>query len=94
MKLERITIENFRQYYDKQRVEFARDDKKRVTVIHGINGAGKTSFFLAINWCLYGKGVDNIKVVDNVGQLISKEAVSLAAIGDTVRTSVDLAFFA
>jgi DNA sulfur modification protein DndD len=92
MKLERITIENFRQYFGKQRVDFARDDQKRVTVIHGINGAGKTSFFLAINWCLYGKSVDNIKVVDNVGQLISKEAVSQAAVGDTVRTSVDLAF--
>jgi DNA sulfur modification protein DndD len=92
MKLERITIENFRQYFGKQRVDFARDDQKRVTVIHGINGAGKTSFFLAINWCLYGKSVDNIKVVDNVGQLISKEAVSQAAISDTVRTSVDLAF--
>lgn len=92
MKLERITIENFRQYFGKQRVDFAKDDQKRVTVIHGINGAGKTSFFLAINWCLYGKSVDNIKVVDNVGQLISKEAVSQAAVGDTVRTSVDLAF--
>ncbi len=92
MKLERITIENFRQYCGKQRVDFAKDDLKRVTVIHGINGAGKTSFFLAINWCLYGKSVDNIKVVDNVGQLISKEAVSQAAVGDTVRTSVDLAF--
>lgn len=92
MKLERITIENFRQYCGKQRVDFAKDDLKRVTVIHGINGAGKTSFFLAINWCLYGKSVDNIKVVDNVGQLISKEAVSQASVGDTVRTSVDLAF--
>lgn len=92
MKLERITIENFRQYCGKQRVDFAKEDQKRVTVIHGINGAGKTSFFLSINWCLYGKSVDNIKIIDNVGQLISKEAVSQAAVGETVRTSVDLAF--
>lgn len=92
MKLERITIENFRQYCGKQRVDFAKDEQRRVTVIHGINGAGKTSFFLAINWCLYGKSVENIKVVDNVGQLINKEAVSQAAVGDTIRTSVDLAF--
>ncbi len=92
MKLERITIENFRQYYGKQRVDFAKEDQKRVTVIHGINGAGKTSFFLSINWCLYGKSFENVKVVDNVGELMSKEAVSRAVIGETVRTSVDLAF--
>ena len=92
MKLERITIENFRQYCGKQRVDFAKDDQKNVTVIHGINGAGKTSFFLSINWCLYGKSIDNVKVIDNVGELMSKEAVSLAAVGETIRTSVDLAF--
>lgn len=92
MKLERITIENFRQYCGKQRVEFAKDDQKRITIIHGINGAGKTSFFLSINWCLYGKSVENIKVVDNVGELMSKEAINRAAVGETVRTSVDLSF--
>jgi len=92
MKLERITIENFRQYCGKQRVDFAKDEQKRVTVIHGINGAGKTSFFLSINWCLYGTSVENIKIIDNVGELMSKEAVSRAAIGETVRTSVDLSF--
>ena len=62
MKLERITLENFRQYHGRQRLEFARDEQRRVTVIHGVNGAGKTSLFLAINWCLYGKSVENIKV--------------------------------
>jgi DNA sulfur modification protein DndD len=92
MKLERISIENFRQYYEKHNVNFAKDEQKSVTVIHGINGAGKTSFFLAINWCLYGKTVDNVVVIDNVGELMSKEAVRLAAVGESVRTSVELAF--
>lgn len=92
MKLERITIENFRQYYGKQRLDFAKDEQKRVTVIHGINGAGKTSLFLAINWCLYGRTVEDVKVIDNVGELMSKEAVSRAAAGDTIRTSVDISF--
>jgi DNA sulfur modification protein DndD len=92
MKLERINIENFRQYCGPHRVVFAKDEQKNVTVIHGVNGAGKTSFFLSINWCLYGKSLDNVKVIDNVGELMSKEAVSQASIGDTIRTSVDLAF--
>jgi len=92
MKLERITLENFRQYYGRQRLEFARDERRRVTVIHGANGAGKTSLFLAINWCLYGKSVENIKVIDNVGELASKEAASHTKPGERVRTSIELAF--
>jgi DNA sulfur modification protein DndD len=92
MKLERITLENFRQYYGRQRLEFARDEQRRVTVIHGVNGAGKTSLFLAINWCLYGKSVENIKVIENVGELVSKEAVSQANPTERVRTVVELAF--
>ncbi len=86
MKLERITLENFRQYYGRQRLTFSKDPQRNVTVIHGVNGAGKTSLFLAINWCLYGEGVSN------VGELMSKEAISRARAGETVRTVVELTF--
>lgn len=92
MKLERVTLQNFRQYFGKQRLEFAKDRQKNVTVIHGINGAGKTSFFLALNWCLYGKNADDVKVIENVGDLMSKEAVKQADPGSTIRTAVDLTF--
>ena len=49
MKLDRITLENFRQYHGKQRLTFSKDSKRNTTVIHGVNGAGKTSLFLAID---------------------------------------------
>lgn len=86
MKFERITLENFRQYFGRQRLDFAKDKQRRVTVIQGVNGAGKTSLFLAINWCLYGEGVDN------VGELISKEAIKLAGLGENIGMSVELAY--
>ncbi|NMC85962.1 MAG: AAA family ATPase [Anaerolineaceae bacterium] len=92
MKLERITLENFRQYFSKQRLEFSRDPQKNVTVINGVNGAGKTSMFLAINWCLYGKSVENVKVIDNVGELMSKEAVRRSAPTELIRTMVEITF--
>jgi DNA sulfur modification protein DndD len=91
MKLDRIILENFRQYFGRQRLNFAKDEQRRVTVIHGVNGAGKTSLFLAINWCLYGK--NDVKVIENVGELMSKEAVSRAEPGEHVRTLVELSFF-
>ena len=86
MKLDRITLENFRQYYGRQRLIFSKDAKHNVTVIHGVNGAGKTSLFLAINWCLYGEGIAN------VSELMSKEAISQTDVGQTIKTSVELAF--
>jgi DNA sulfur modification protein DndD len=86
MKIERVILTNFRQYYGEQRVAFSQDDTKNVTVIHGVNGAGKTSFFIALNWCLYGEGIDNI------GQVISKEAVSKAKVGEWLITKVAIHF--
>lgn len=92
MKLVRLELENFRQYYNKQRIDFAKDEKRSVTIIHGVNGAGKTSLFTAINWCLYGKSSDNIRVVDYVENLISKEAIKYAAAGEQITTTVELTF--
>ena len=87
MILDSMTLDNFRQYYGRQRLQFARGNKQNITVLHGVNGAGKTSLFLALNWCLYGEGVDN------VGELISKEAISRAKVNEQVQTTVELTFF-
>jgi DNA sulfur modification protein DndD len=86
MKLIRLTVENFRQYYGKQRLEFAKDGQKRITIIQGVNGVGKTSLFTAINWCLYAEGAYNI------GELLSKEAISRADVGEKVQAVVELVF--
>jgi DNA sulfur modification protein DndD len=86
MKIERITLTNFRQYYGDHRLRLSLDPERNITVIHGVNGAGKTSLFLALNWCLYGEGVDNI------GQIISKEAVSRAKQAEIVTTKVAIYF--
>ena len=84
MKLEYLKLNNFRQYYGEQTVHFACDSPRHVTVIRGINGAGKTSLFTALNWCLYGE------YTDEMGELVSKRAVT----EDTgiVETSIELGF--
>jgi DNA sulfur modification protein DndD len=87
MNIERIILTNFRQYFGEQRVDIAQDTEHNVTIFHGVNGAGKTSFFTAINWCLYGEGADNI------GQIISKEAVQCAQDGEEVISKVVVTFF-
>ena len=87
MKLDRLTLTNFRQYFGEQEVLFSRSAKRPVTVIHGINGAGKTSMFTALNWCLYGR-----EVIDNIGELVCKKAIVDVPPGNLVRSAVELAF--
>ncbi len=87
MKFDQIILENFRQYFGRQRLKFAKDKQSKVTIIHGVNGAGKTSLFLAINWCLYGR-----EYISNVGELISKEAISQANVSEIVDMYVEISF--
>jgi exonuclease SbcC len=51
MQLLQISIENFRIFYGKHTFSFK--DKKLV-ILRGLNGHGKSSFFDAIEWCLTG----------------------------------------
>ena len=86
MKLEFIRLERFRQFYDQLDAEFCTDDDLKVTVFHGLNGAGKTSLFSAVNWCLYDAGVEDI------GELVSRRALAEASVGDTVEAKVVIGF--
>lgn len=84
MKLERMAIRNFRQYYGTQRLTFSVDKKRNVTVINGNNGAGKTSLFLALNWGLYGV------FPKDVGDMVNKQAMADSAIGGQVEVQVEI----
>lgn len=53
MKINKLSFENFRQFYDPQEVKFAAGSKN-VTLIIGANGAGKTGIFRAMIYGLYG----------------------------------------
>lgn len=87
MILRKLIIKNFRQYHDEQEIEFAVGERN-VTVINGTTGAGKTNMFLAINWCLYGAE----DVIDKVGEIINKQALSEASEGQVPEAEVELRF--
>lgn len=55
MLIKNITLNNFRQFKGKQKLEFACDSNKNVTVLLGDNTFGKTTILQAFNWCLYGE---------------------------------------
>lgn len=55
MRMIKLTMCDFRGFYDRHEIEFAADDKERVTVFYGLNGAGKSNLLNAIHWCITGK---------------------------------------
>ena len=82
MKLNYITLKNFRQYCGEQTIHFATDKEQHVTVIHGVNGAGKTSVCIALNWCLYGDEFV-VERFGNIGELVSKHPLANITGDDT-----------
>lgn len=86
MKLEWMHLTNFRQFYGEHTIRFSRGTSQNVTVVHGVNGSGKTSLFTALNWCLYGL------TEENMGELVSKPAITEATVGEDIEMKVQLAF--
>ena len=78
-----MRLKNFRQYYGEHTLNFATDEKCNVTVIKGINGAGKTSLFMALNWCLYGDAFFK----EDIGELVNKRARKEVENGNSLSTS-------
>jgi DNA sulfur modification protein DndD len=54
MKMISLKINNFRQFYGEQIIEFSTNLDRNVTVIHGENGSGKTTLLNSFKWLFYG----------------------------------------
>lgn len=54
MILMELKMENFRQYYGVQSVEFSYDKSQNVTILFGENGKGKTGIYRAVMFGLFG----------------------------------------
>jgi len=73
MKLIKVKLFNFRQFYGSQTIVFSQDPKKNVTLVHAENGVGKTTLLNAIRWCFYGEVTSKFEAKD---QIMNFEAVA------------------
>lgn len=71
MKISKIALNNFRQYYGKIVLDLGTTETKNIIVIGGKNGYGKTNFLLSIVWCLYGEKITQID--DNFNREVQKD---------------------
>ena len=77
MLFKKIKITNFRQFKGTTEIIFSTNKDKNVTVILGDNGAGKTTFLQAFNWCLYGQAK-----LENSTELINKDILKKVDVGE------------
>jgi DNA sulfur modification protein DndD len=71
MIIKSLTLENFRQFKNKQTITFSTDSKKKSTLVIAKNHTGKTTIIESFSWILYGKtnlvSVLNSAIKDGLG---------------------------
>ncbi len=60
MYIKEIELNNFRIYKGVNRIALLPSKDKNIIVISGKNGFGKTTFLMALVWCLYGKQMEKV----------------------------------
>ena len=55
MILERLVLDNFRQFKGRQEIVFSDLKERNVTIVHAENGFGKTTVLKSLLWALYGR---------------------------------------
>ncbi|MBS3695251.1 AAA family ATPase [Rhodococcus qingshengii] len=89
MKLQSITLTNFRQFASHQTFDLSSDDTRPVTLIFGANGSGKTTLLNAFTWALYG---DLSEDVEQQERLTTDAVWRSTPVGESVTTAVELCF--
>ena len=91
MKFLELEVHNFRPYVGPIKIVFASDPVRNVTLIHGLNGAGKTSLLTALNWVLYGKAAVQDEGADS-NPIVNKDSISSSSREQPARAVVHLRF--
>lgn len=71
MKIDKIILNNFRQYYGENVIDLTTTDEKNIILLGGKTGYGKTNFLLSLVWCLYGE--DIVKIDEGFKREIQKD---------------------
>ncbi|NJO03106.1 MAG: AAA family ATPase [Bacteroidia bacterium] len=100
MFIKTVELENFRIYKDYNKIELTPGENKNIIVVSGKNGYGKTTFLMALVWCLYGKQMEKVdelyrkEIVDKGGypKYIANSLNRLAKVEGQTRFSVAVTF--
>jgi len=60
MTIKEIELYNFRIYKGSNKINLTSPGKENIFIISGKNGFGKTTFLMALVWCLYGRNMQEV----------------------------------
>ncbi|MHB1806493.1 MAG: hypothetical protein ACYCR2_05765 [Thermoplasmataceae archaeon] len=83
-----MSIENFRCHKGSKIEFFKEGNNRRISIIEGGDGAGKTSIFNAIGWCLYG--IETSELLGEPAQSLGVPNISLSSSEVIDHLSVEL----
>jgi DNA sulfur modification protein DndD len=73
LKLKSVRLRNWK-CYENEEIQFNLDTDKRIWIVFGQNGFGKTSLLEAIQWCLYGsETISPTELLDRFNRIAIKE---------------------
>lgn len=81
MRLDRIRLQNFRQFFGDQSIHIAPPGSKNVTLIHAENGVGKTTILNAVLWALFEETTSKFEEKEQILNYVAeKEGVQTATV--------------
>ena len=89
MKIISLQFFNFRQFYGKSPIIYFANGEKNTTIIHGNNGAGKTTILNAFTWVFYERFTAAFASPD---LLVNKRAINEVEFGTAVECFVEIIF--
>ena len=76
MLIKKIKIENFGWFVGKHELEFSINEQKKLNLILGLNGSGKTQLFNLMSWCIYGQKGAQFHEIPNVEPLFLSDSIA------------------
>lgn len=88
MRINNVSIKNYRQYYDFD-ISFTKKTGKSLYTLIARNGTGKSNFLNAITWCLYNKEVHSSAKNKSL-PIMSLKKLRNIEVGDIANVSVEI----
>jgi DNA sulfur modification protein DndD len=81
MKLSKIRMKHFRQFYGLNELILSEDPSRNITIVHAENGVGKTALLNAVLWAMYGETTKKFEQKDSIINFeAEKENVTTASV--------------